>query len=92
MAEALEPDDRRAIGIDIAEVEFDWPVGMPRCRSLGLGLWEIRSDISDGRTARLIFCIEDEEMVLLHGFMKKSRKTPTQDLDLAAKRRKEMKR
>ena len=64
---------------------------MPLCRSLGLGLWEVRSNLSDGRTARLIFCIARAEMILLHGFIKKSRKTPKQDLDLAVKRRKELK-
>ena len=84
--------DRRTVGIDIAEIEFDWPVGMPLCRSFGLGLWEIRSSISDGRIARLVFCIGDGELVLLHAFIKKSRKTPKQELDLAVKRRKELKR
>jgi phage-related protein len=64
---------------------------MPQCRSLGLGLWEIRSSISDGRIARLVFCISDGEMILLHGFIKKSRKMPKQELDLAVKRRKELK-
>lgn len=89
---ALSSEDRRTVGVDIAEIEFDWPVGMPLCRSLGLGLWEIRSNISDGRIARLMFCIGDGEMILLHGFIKKSRETPKQDLDLAVKRRKELKR
>jgi len=89
---ALPPEDRRAVGVDIAEIEFEWPIGLPLCRSLGLGLWEVRSNISDGRIARLIFCISDGEMILLHGFIKKSRKTPKQELDLAVKRRKELKR
>jgi phage-related protein len=88
---SLRREDRRTVGIDIAEIEFDWPVGMPLCRSLGFGLWEVRSNLSDGRTARLIFCIASAEMILLHGFIKKSRKTPKQDLDLAVKRRKELK-
>ena len=89
---ALAPDDRHTVGVDIAEIEFDWPVGMPLCRSLGLGLWEIRSNITDGRIARLIFSVADGAMILLHGFIKKSRKTPKRDLDLAIKRRKELKR
>lgn len=87
---ALDPDDRRRIGSDIAQIEFDWPVGMPLCRPLGLGLWEVRSNISDGRIARVIFCVFESRMFLLHGFVKKSRKTPKPDLDLATKRRKEL--
>ena len=66
------------------------PVGMPLCRSLGTGLWEIRSNISSGRIARVIFAVVDEQMVLLHGFVKKTRKTPRLDLDLALTRKKEI--
>jgi phage-related protein len=63
---------------------------MPVCRSLGKGLYEIRSDISHGRTTRVIFCVEGEKMVLLHAFIKKTQKTPKTDLDLALKRKKEV--
>lgn len=62
----------------------------PVCRSLGKGLWEIRSSISDGRITRVIFCVADDKMVLLHGFIKKTQKTPKADLDLALKRMKEV--
>lgn len=86
----LSPDDRRRIGEDIATAEFGWPVGMPLCRSLGRGLFEIRSNVSDGRIARVIFTVADGKMVLLHAFIKKSQKTPRPDLDLAANRAKEM--
>lgn len=86
----LDEEDRRAIGQDIATAEFGWPVGMPLCRSLGKGLWEIRSNISSGRIARVIFAVIDERMLLLHGFVKKARKTPKPDLDLAGKRMKEL--
>jgi phage-related protein len=82
--------DRRTIGQDIATAEFGWPVGMPHCRSLGQGLWEVRSDISDGRIARVIFAVVGGRMVLLHGFIKKSRKTPGSDLATAVKRLKEL--
>lgn len=82
----LEKDDRRTIGEDIRTVEFGWPLGMPLCRSLKHGLWEVRSNISDGRIARTIFAAVDGRMVLLHGFIKKSRATPKADLDLARKR------
>jgi phage-related protein len=87
---ALDEPDRRIVGQDIATAEFGWPVGMPVCRSLGRGLYEIRSDISHGRIARVIFCIADGQMVLLHGFIKKTQKTPKADLDLALKRKKEI--
>lgn len=87
----LDDDDRRTVGVDIATAEFGWPVGMPLCRSLGKGLFEIRSNISDGQISRVIFAVVDQHMVLLHGFVKKTQKTPKPDLDLAAKRLKEIK-
>jgi phage-related protein len=87
---ALDEADRRIVGQDIATAEFGWPIGMPVCRSLGKGLYEIRSDISHGRITRVIFCIEGEKMVLLHAFIKKTQQTPKTDLDLALKRKKEV--
>ena len=86
----LDGEDRRTIGHDIATAEFGWPVGMPLCKSLGKGLWEIRSNISHGRIARVIFAVLEERMVLLHSFVKKTQKTPKPDLDLAEKRKKEI--
>jgi phage-related protein len=71
-------------------VEFSWPIGMPLCRPLGKGLWEVRSDLTQGRIARVLFSIHDGRMVLLHGFIKKTEKTPAGDIELAAKRRKEI--
>ena len=50
--------------------------------------WEVRSNLDRGRIARVIFCVHDGQMVLLHGFMKKTQKTPKGDLDLATKRMK----
>jgi phage-related protein len=88
----LPPEDRRIIGFDIATAEFGWPVGMPLCRSLGDGLWEIRSGLDRGRIARIVFCVNEGHMVLLHGFVKKSRKTPQSELELARKRQKEVER
>lgn len=87
---SLNDDDRQTIGVDIATAEFGWPVGMPVCRSLGKGLYEIRSNISGSRIARVIFCIAAGRMILLHGFVKKTQKTPKPDLELALKRMKEM--
>ena len=86
----LSEEDRRVVGKDIQKVEFGWPIGMPYCRPLGDGLWEIRSDLSGGRIARVVFAIIDGEMILLHGFMKKTQKTPAQELGLAKRRLKEI--
>jgi phage-related protein len=86
----LTPDDRRNVGYDIQTVEFGWPIGMPLCRPLGQGLYEVRSNLTDGRIGRVLFCIIDGEMVLLHGFVKKTQKTPPADLALAIKRLKEI--
>jgi phage-related protein len=84
----LSRDDRRRIGEDIKTVEFGWPIGMPVCRALGKGLYEVRSDLED-RIARVMFLIYGSQMVLLHGFIKKSRATPKNDLALARKRQRE---
>jgi phage-related protein len=86
----LSKNDRRVIGKDIQKVEFGWPIGMPYCRPLGHGLWEVRSDLEGGRIARVVFCIVRSEMVLLHGFEKKSQKTPAHDIELALKRKREI--
>jgi phage-related protein len=86
----LSKDDRRVVGRDIQKVEFGWPIGMPYCRALGHGLWEVRSNLTGGRVARAIFCIVDGDMVLLHGFEKKTQKTPQQDIELARKRKREI--
>jgi phage-related protein len=87
---SLSKEDRRLLGEDIATVEFGWPVGMPVCRPLGHQLWEVRSTLSGHRIARVIFSVAGNHMVLLHGFIKKSQKTPSEDLALARKRLKEV--
>jgi phage-related protein len=86
----LPEADRKTIGEDIKDVEFSWPIGMPLCRNIGDGLWEVRSDLGN-RIARVIFCISGGCMVLLHGFIKKSQKTPAVDRNLALKRMKDIK-
>ena len=85
----LDREDRKIIGEDIKDVEFSWPIGMPLCRSLDHGLWEVRSKITRKRIARVIFYVNGSEMILLHGFIKKTQKTPDQDKKLARKRKKE---
>ena len=86
----LNAEDRRIIGTDIRTVELGWPVGMPVCRPMGKGLFEVRSAITQKRIARVLFCIQGEKLVLLHGFVKKSRRTPDTDLATALKRKGEV--
>jgi len=84
----LDAEDRKILGEDIKDVEFSWPIGMPLVRALGRELWEVRSSLPRGRIARVLFCVENECMVLLHGFIKKTQKTPQPDFDLALRRKK----
>jgi phage-related protein len=86
----LSPEDRKLVGRDIQKIEFGWPLGMPYSRSLGSGLWEVRSDLTDGKIGRVIFVVAAGRMVLLHGFIKKTQQTPEQDLRLARTRMKEV--
>lgn len=87
---SLPAEDRQSLGRDLRLVELGWPIGMPLCRPLGGGLWELRSSLSGSRIARVIFCAAQRKMVLLHGFIKKTQKTPQSELDLARTRQKEV--
>ncbi len=87
----LPEGDRRAIGADLALVQVGWPVGMPLCRPLSGGLWEVRSDLPSHRIARLLFFVHENRIGVVHGFIKKTQKTPPDDLELARKRMQEMK-
>jgi phage-related protein len=84
----LDPADRKVVGDDIRDCEFAWPVGLPLCRPITgrRGLWEIRSNLPGRRIARVLFCIEHGHMILLHGFIKKSQRTPEREVDLAVQR------
>ena len=65
-------------------MEFGWPIGMPVCRPLGGGIYEVRTTLSQNRIARVLFYIDQRvRMVLLHGFVKKTRRSPDEDLALA---------
>ena len=86
----LSAEDRRTIGADLATVQVGWPIGMPLCRSLGAGLWEVRSNLSSNRIARLVFFVAKGRIGVVHGFIKKTQKTPPADIALAQKRMKEM--
>ena len=87
----LSAENRKTIGADIKTAQFGWPIGMPVVRKIEPNLWEIRSRLRDG-IARVLFTVVGADMVLLHGFKKKSQKTPRADLDVARMRLKELKR
>ena len=84
---SLSRDDKRIIGEDIKTVEFGWPLGMPLVRKMDKNLWEVRSDITNKEIARVFFTVKHGLMILLHGFKKKSEKTPPNELDIAKERR-----
>ena len=82
---SLTIQDKKIIGEDIKTVQFGWPMGMPLVRKIEPGLWEVRSNINPG-IARVFFTGEGNRIVLLHSFVKKSTKTPQDELTLARKR------
>lgn len=84
--QVLNKQDRRMIGGDIKTVQYGWPIGMPVVRKMEPGLWEVRCRL-DQRIARILFTVKGEKMILLHGFIKKSQKTPQADLQLAKDRK-----
>jgi phage-related protein len=84
--------ERRTIGKDLLRAQWRWPIGMPLCRPMGNGLWEIRTDLPTKGTARVLLCLYREHLVVLHAFIKKTRATPHDDLDLARERQKELTR
>jgi phage-related protein len=89
----LSPEDRKYIGEDIKTVEFGWPIGMPVCKPLGDSIYEVRTSLAQNRIARVLFYIDKQgRMVLLHGFIKKTRTTPDEDLDLARRNKKKHQR
>jgi phage-related protein len=87
----LSRDDRRAVGGDVKTAQYGWPLGMPLIRKLEPDLWEVRSDMAGG-IARTLFTVDGQTMVLLHGFVKKSQKTPAVDLKTARQRLSELRR
>ncbi len=86
----LNKADRKRVGLDLLRVQENWPIGMPVCKSLGKGLWEVRSTLSNGRISRVLFFMHDAEICVVHGFIKKTQTTPKQELELALRRMKEM--
>ena len=86
---SLEKEEKKTIGEDIKTVQFGWPLGMPLVRKLDNNLWEVRIKL-DNKIARILFTAKNNQMILLHGFIKKSQKTPKNELDVAKKRRDEV--
>jgi phage-related protein len=84
----LSREDCKTIGTDILTVQYAWPVGKPLVDNLGDGIWEVRSRLKN-RIARTLFVMVDQEIVLLHGFIKKQQKTPQDEFDLAKKRKRQ---
>ncbi len=78
----LPREEKKIVGEDIKTVQFGWPLGMPLVRKIDAGLWEVRSDLGN-RIARVLFTVQENTMLLLHGFIKKSQKIPANDLHLA---------
>ena len=86
---ALSSEDKRAIGRDIAKVQFGWPIGLPVCKALGDGLWEVRSSLPSRREARVLFGFHDGTLIALAAFFKKTQATPAKELATARQRLKE---
>lgn len=86
---ALSEGERKQVGSDIKAVQYGWPLGLPLVDSLGNGLWEVRSRLPS-RIARTLFFVHDGMVILLHGFIKKTRTTPDHELDLAKRRKLEV--
>ena len=86
----LSTIERKEIGQDLMRAQWRWPVGMPLCRAMGRGLWEVRSNLPGNRIARVLFCVHAGNLVALHGFIKKTETTPDAELEIARKRMKEV--
>lgn len=85
----LAPDERKAVGKDIRTVEYGWPIGMPVCKDVKNGLYEVRTDLRN-RICRILCGIYGPRMILLHGFIKKSQSTPKVDMDTGLDRQRTM--
>lgn len=85
----LPREDQRIIGRDIAKVQFGRPIGLPVCRPLGNGLWEVRSLLPSRREGRVLFGFHDGMLIALTDFIKKTRATPAGEISLAQQRLKE---
>ncbi|MFG5120157.1 type II toxin-antitoxin system RelE/ParE family toxin [Methylorubrum sp. POS3] len=87
---ALPPEDKRVVGFDVRRVQLGWPIGLPFCRPMSGGLFEVRSTLPSRREARLLFGFHEGRLIALHAFIKKAQRTPSADLDLARQRLKDI--
>src|SRR5260221_5278981 len=80
---SLDKEDKAILGEDLMVVQIGFPMELPLCRPLGQGLWEVRSSLTGNREARLVFYHDSQAqaLVVLHGFIKKARKTPKAEID-----------
>ncbi len=85
----LETDYKKVIGEDIKLIQFRWPLGMPLVRKMEADLWEARSNLPQGNISRVFFTVSGSQMILLHGFIKKSQKTPKKEIEQARRRKNE---
>ncbi len=81
----LSKEDKKKIGEDIKTAQFGWPLGMPLIRKMGDGFWEVRTSIKDG-IVRIFFTVDENKMILVHHFIKKSQSTPDHELETAKQR------
>ncbi len=88
---SLSATEKKTIGEDVKTVQFGWPLGMPLVAHISGDIWEVRIRL-ETRIARILFALDGNMMVLLHGFIKKQQKTPKPDLDLAKERLKQLRR
>ncbi len=82
---SLPASHKKAIGEDIKTIQFGWPLGMPLVEKIQPYLWKVRSKVSNG-IARVLFTVDGETMILLHGFIKKTRKIPIKEINTAKSR------
>jgi phage-related protein len=86
----MDRADRLEIGADLQRVQYRWPVGMPLCKALGSGLWEVRTNLMSKTMSRVLVCFHDGVLYALHGFIKKTQKTPDEKLAIARRRQREV--
>lgn len=88
---SFDKPDRAILGYDLKRIQIGFPMGLPLCRSLGGGLWEVRSSLGGNREVRMIFFHDaaHRALVVVHGFIKKSQKTPKAEIEIALRRMKE---
>jgi len=85
---ALDEPDRQSVGQDLMPAQWRWPAGMPLCRAMGQGPWEVRTDLPRHRIARVLLCLHEGGLVTLHGFIEKTQKTPDDDCPRAKAKKK----